>query len=119
MEARRTGSTDSAAATLPNLSAAVVSLLDFSLVYDPEQRPTARALYSHVINTMENSSVTPQSTEPQATDSGGSQDDEIARLRAEIACLRAQIPASEGASSQRPQSARRLDEALVLNSGGV
>ena len=132
VKARRTGSTDSAATMLPDLSPAVVSLIDFSLVHDAEQRPTAHELYSFVVAM--NDSAAQGGADESTREFVEVQDDEIARLRAQLAAKDAQLAenvakiAAKDAQlaekdeqiaeltrrneSKRPRSARRLDEGL-------
>lgn len=85
LNARRGGSTESAAALLPNLRPEVVSLLDSSLVHDPDQRPTAHELHSHVLKTM--------GTAPSDQGIAGGADDHrsLAELRGENARLRERL----------------------------
>ena len=125
VKARRTGSTDSAATMPPDLSPAVVSLIDFSLVHDAEQRPTAHELYSFVVAM--NDSAAQGGADESTREFVEVQDDEIARLRAQLAENVAEIAAKDAQlaekdeqiaeltrrnESKRPRSARRLDEGL-------
>ena len=88
MEACRSDSNESADKLPSYLSDEIKSLLLFSLVYDPEQRPTAQELYAHVVSTMKDDSSLPKRQDGSAC----LNDDSVTKATAaEKASLEAQL----------------------------